>query len=115
MSDLPERPKLSGGAPITIAKRELFSLDCPKCKSPLDVTDVSFGTNIECPKCENVTWRPEYRPKWWYKLKNLIIANLISFILGIFGSLIASHIYSSTTIEKTESESVGKPVVEGEK
>lgn len=90
MSDTPQIPTITGGAPISITRREVFSLDCPKCKNALDVTDLSFGTNIECPACKNITWRPEYKPKWWFRFRNFAIATLISFILGFSSSYLAN-------------------------
>lgn len=102
MSDLPQVPKLAGGSPISISKKELFSLDCPKCRKPLDVTNLAFGTNIECPHCKNITWRPEFKPKWWFKARNMIIANIVSLFLGVISSLLASYIYEKTGSKEIE-------------
>lgn len=95
MSDVPQAPKLAGGAPISITKQEILSLDCPKCKSALNVTDLAFGTNIECPDCKNVTWRPELKLNWWFRLRNLVIANLFSFVIGFSASFAATAIYEN--------------------
>ncbi len=102
MSDVPQAPKLAGGAPISITKQEIVSLDCPKCKQSLNVTNLAFGTNIECPDCKNVTWRPEFKPKWWFRLRNLVFANFLSFVLGVAASLTATLIHgNSEVIDKT--------------
>ena len=103
MSDMPQTPNLASGAPIAITKKQIFSLDCPKCKKPLDVTNLTFGTNIECPNCSNITWRPEFKLGWVFKLKNLIISVLLSFILGVGASLIATYIYKKFSVENPPS------------
>jgi uncharacterized paraquat-inducible protein A len=107
MSDVPRLPTLSGGSPITIKERKILSLDCPKCKSPLDVTNLSFGTNIECPSCKNITWCPEFKPHWWFRLRNYLLSLLVSFVLGVAASLVAAHIYESNNMQQT-AESTGK-------
>lgn len=109
MNEVPQPPNLKGGSRIVITRRETFALDCPKCKKPLDVTDLAFGTNIECPSCQNITWRPEHTPKWWFRLRNLFLANLLSFILGIIASIVGTWIYSeyeasSPTVEPETKE-----------
>jgi hypothetical protein len=106
MSNLPKAPKLSDGPPICISKREIFSLDCPKCKSPLDVTDLNFGTNIECPSCNNVTWRPEFKPKWWFRLRYFLITTIISFILGFSTSFIANVVYDNYQEHSVKTENL---------
>ena len=101
MSDVPQLPTLSGGSPISIKERKVLSLDCPKCKTQLDVTNLSFGTNIECPSCRNVTWCPEFKAHWWFRLRNYLISLSISFVLGVGASLLASYIFESNNHQFT--------------
>jgi hypothetical protein len=57
-----------------------------------DVTDIAFGTMIQCPSCENITWRPEFKPRWYFRLRNFVFSNLVSFNLGVLASLLATCI-----------------------
>lgn len=91
----PQFAKLADGSGIVVTKRVWMALACPKCRKDIDVTDVSFGTVIQCPHCDNITWRPEFKPRWYFRVRNFIITNLLSFILGVLASLLASYIYEN--------------------
>ena len=90
MSD-PVLPRLVDGASIRVTQRVRYDLDCPKCRKSIDVTDIGFGAVIQCPGCKNLTWRPEFQPRWYFKFRNFALAALGSFILGFLASLLASY------------------------
>jgi len=93
MSDAPKFPTLADGAAISVNRRVRYDLDCPKCRKALDVTDINFGAIIKCPHCKNITWRPEFQPKWYFRARNLVLAVIGSFILGIITNLISSYLW----------------------
>jgi len=94
MTNDPITPKLSGGPKISIDEITIKTLDCPKCQKQLAVTDLIFGTNIECPDCGNKTWVPEYKPRWWFKLRNFLFTVIITFIIGVFAAIAADWFMS---------------------
>ena len=55
-------------------------------------TGLAVGTTIACVSCENVTWAPEYVPRWWYRLRNFIFSLILAFIIGVLSSLTATWI-----------------------
>ena len=85
---MPPLAKLTDGSRIIVTTRE--ALTCPKCSKKFDITDVSFGAVIECPHCNNITWRPEYKPRWYFRVRNFIFSNLASFIIVFLSSLLAT-------------------------
>lgn len=85
--------KLSDGSGIAVTRRVWMALTCPKCRKDIDVTGISFGTVIECPHCKNITWRPEFKPRWYFRVRNFVLANLVSFVVGVLASLLASYLY----------------------
>ena len=95
-NNIPDLPTLSDGSRIQFEKKTTLVITCPNpnCNNQLDITNLSFGTVIECPNCNNITWVPEQKPKWWFKLKNFILTIIISFIIGLVSSYIASYAYN---------------------
>lgn len=89
--------KIADGSGIAVSKRVWIALACPKCRKDIDVTNVTFGTVIACPHCKNITWRPEFKPMWYFRVRNFILANLFSFTLGILASLLAAYIYEHSS------------------
>jgi hypothetical protein len=57
------------------------------------VTDINEGALVECKKCGNITSRMAYSPPWWSKTSRFILSLILTFILGISASLIASWLY----------------------
>ena len=99
-------PLLTGGSGIDLKKqiKTEFILSCPKCGTKLDVTNLSFGTHIECPSCNNITFRPEYKPPWWSKTRNFILTMIGTFLLGFASSFFAAVVYESYKDQKTNTE-----------
>lgn len=93
----PHPPKLTGGPPLVVAKREIVTFDCPKCGQSLDITGVAVGASIECTGCQNVTWAPEYIPRWWYRTRNFGISVVTAFSIGVGASLAATAILAAIT------------------
>ncbi len=79
----------------------MFTVKCPKCQEALDVTNLKFGTSIECPKCANVTWCPEFKPRWWFQLRNYVLALGVSFVIGVLASLLATWLWSTYVVHGT--------------
>ena len=92
-------PNLTGGSGVEVRKKvsTVYLTECPKCKTDLDVTSVTFGTHIECPNCKNVTYRPDYTPPWWIKIIDkgwkLILTATLTFGLGLLSSYFATSYY----------------------
>jgi hypothetical protein len=93
MSDDANLPKLADGAAISVTRHIRYHLDCPKCRKPLDVTDLAFGTILKCPGCKNITWRPQFQPKWYFRARNFVLAIIGSFILGILSNFASSFLW----------------------
>lgn len=68
-------------------------VNCPGCSQALDISDVKVGASIECPKCKNITWAPEYVPRWWYRTANFIASILVAFLVGVLSSIAANYIW----------------------
>lgn len=99
MSSLSNIPNPIDNSPIEVVERFVREVPCPNpdCDHKLDITSINYGTKIKCQNCSNVTWTPLYEEKWWQKTKGFIISLLISLVVGVSGSLIASTIYDSYT------------------
>lgn len=104
MSDAPKFPTLSDGAAISVNRRVRYDLDCPKCRKTLDVTDINFGAIIKCPHCKNITWRPEFQPKWYFRLRNFVLAIIGSFILGLLTNLFSSYLWERYSQPRLDSK-----------
>lgn len=79
---------VSSGA-VSITKRISIEIKCPKngCDHVFDVSQFEWGVSIECPKCKNVIYNPEYDKERYDKKKyyiRLIIASVVSFFIGLF-------------------------------
>ena len=97
MSSLSRIPEQLGNEPPQVVERAVREVKCPNpsCTLKLDITAIDSGTTIKCQGCSNVTWAPLYENKWWQKIKGFILSLLLSFTIGICGSLAASVIYDS--------------------
>lgn len=95
---LHEIPSLTGRG-LTIERRLQTRVNCPGCETPLDITDVKAGATIKCNNCGNVTWTPEYTPRWWYKTRNFVASVTASVVIGVIASLIASYLWQNTGLE----------------
>jgi hypothetical protein len=95
MEQSPSPPKLIGTSGISISKKVLLVLECPNptCKHSMDVSHLALGTHIQCPRCNNVTWVPEFKPRWWFQGKNFITSIIVAFIIGVLSSLTATWLY----------------------
>jgi hypothetical protein len=89
----PAIPRITGGEELRVSQRRQLLVDCPKCKRNLDITDVRALAPISCPECENVTWAPEYVPKWWQRLRNFVLSNVVAFLVGVAASLVATSLW----------------------
>ena len=89
------QPLIVTGPKLQIRPVTEYDMPCPKCSKDIRVTDVQAGAVIKCPhsRCGNFTWRPEYIPPWWAKLRNFGLALIVSFASGVISSLVASKIY----------------------
>ena len=86
-------PNLSNSPQLKIDKQVYYTLPCPKCSKDLNVTGIQEGRNVECPKCKNITILPSFRPRWWHTTRNFILSVIVSLIIGMASSLVASYIY----------------------
>ena len=108
MSTISHIPTPIAGEPVRVVQKVIKEVDCPNpdCDYRLNITDINEGTKIKCANCNNITWVPSYKPKWWQRLRNFIWTLIISFVLGILASIIGSAIYenfiSKPKNEKTE-------------
>ena len=95
MEQSPSPPRLTGSSGISISRKVSLVLDCPNpnCKQPLNVSNLAVGTHIQCPHCDNVTWVPEFKPRWWFQVKNFITSIIVAFIIGVLSSLTATWLY----------------------
>ena len=89
MSGAPIVPVNVDGDPVQVAQKTIRTIDCPnsECNQTLNITELNAGAKIKCPNCNNYTWAPEYKPKWWQKTKNFLIAIAVSFVVGILSSI----------------------------
>lgn len=96
MSTISHIPKPIDNDPIRVIERLIRQVDCPNphCDQTLDITSINEGTKIQCGTCKNVTWVPAYEPRWWQKAKVVIGGLLLSFAIGVLGSMTASVIIS---------------------
>ena len=90
----PATPRLTGTQRVEVTQRLLTLVRCPKCEGELDITDLKAGAVIECAKCQNCTWVPEYVPKWWHRVRNFIWSLLIAFAIGVASSVVANLVWS---------------------
>ncbi len=88
----PAPPRLLGGDGIAVTRRIQTMLRCLKCRKSLDITDVKVGTTIGCPECGNITWAPEYVPRWWYRMRNFVLSLIIALAVGVAASLTADFL-----------------------
>ena len=108
MAKQPAVPNLTGGSGVEVKKKvtTVYLTECPKCQTDLDVTTVTFGTHIECPECENVTYKPEYTPPWWVKAVDkgwkAILSVIITFLLGFGSSYFATAYFESNKVENPD-------------
>lgn len=86
---------LTDGTTLSVTRRVTLHLNCPRCDADLDVTNIQTGLVIECPACRNRTLRPDYTPKWYHRLRNFVLANVGSFILGTLASLLATYLWET--------------------
>lgn len=103
MSSLSNIPSPIDNTPIQVIERKVREVDCPnpKCDHKLDITSINYGTKIECQGCSNVTWTPLYEQRWWQKTKGFILSVMLSLVLGVSGSLIASSILENYNQDET--------------
>lgn len=82
--------------PIDVQERVIRQFNCPntECDESLDITDINVGTKIKCKSCDNVTWLPEYGKKWWQRPISIISGLILSFVIGVLGSLAANWLDS---------------------
>jgi len=90
---VPTIPSIFNGPKLVVKKAVEYDMPCPKCSKEMRVTDISEGTPIECPSCNNVTWRMAYYPPWWSKTSRFVYSLICTFILGVIASLVAAAIY----------------------
>ncbi|WP_353632188.1 hypothetical protein ABVN18_05765 [Pseudomonas canadensis] len=91
MSGAPIVPDNVEGNRVSVSQQVIRTIDCPNsdCNQTLNITELSAGAKIKCPSCKNYTWAPEYKSRWWQKLRNFSVAIVVSFVVGILSSLAA--------------------------
>jgi hypothetical protein len=89
------------GRSVDIQRRVLTTVDCPnpKCDQILDITNINAGTMVSCASCNNVTWVPAFKEKWWQRLPVAVGGAIVSIFVGAAGSLLASGIWSLQEID----------------
>ncbi len=99
MSEPPAKAVAIAGQTVRITKTKITMdwMPCPnpKCKSQLEVTNLTPLNAIRCSKCENVTWLPAYVPKWWQKGwavlsilgTGVVVGLIVDWLVGWMGSL----------------------------
>lgn len=94
-----EPPSIVDGPKLEVRRAIEYDMPCPKCRKDIRVTQIEAGAVIKCPhpKCNNVTWRPEYVPPWWAKTSKFVLSLIGSFVLGVSTSLVASILYEKYT------------------
>ena len=104
-----EPPSIIDGPKLEVKRVTEFHMPCPKCSKDIRVTEIEAGSVIKCPhpKCNNVTWRPEYVLPWWAKTWKFVGSVIASFSLGFLSSLAATayaerHSKGSNPIPKTD-------------
>ena len=108
MAKQPAVPSLTGDSGVEVRKQvnTVYLTECPKCKTDLDVTNVTFGTHIQCPNCQNITYRLDYTPPWWVKAIDkgwkAILAIIFTFGLGFLSSYFATSVYEDRNNDKIE-------------
>ncbi|EHZ7431664.1 hypothetical protein ACPFT9_003346 [Vibrio cholerae] len=106
MSGLTNIPNPIDNTPINVVERKVREVDCPnpKCDHKLDITSINYGTKIQCNGCSNVTWTPAYHPKWWQKTKGFALSIIVSLVVGVMGSLIATSIWEHYNNPQSDTE-----------
>ena len=94
---IPTVPNQIDTDPIAVQERVIKQFDCPNpdCDESIDITNVNVGTKIQCNKCKNVTWLPDYGNKWWQKPISIIGGLILSFAIGVGASLTANWLSSN--------------------
>lgn len=94
---IPTVPNQIDTDPIAVQERVIKQFDCPNpdCDESIDITNVNVGTKIQCNKCKNVTWLPDYGNKWWQKPISIIGGLILSFAIGVGASLTANWLSAS--------------------
>jgi len=91
MSNDLSAPKLLVGRELRVTRKVTLIFGCPKCTNDLDVTSITGKATIECLKCNNVTWLPDYQPPWWSKLKTFVLSLVVSFLVGVISSIAGTY------------------------
>lgn len=97
MSTVSQIPTPLDGEPVKVVEKTIKEVECPNpdCDYKLNITNINEGTKIKCGNCGNVTWVPSYKPKWWQRTKGFIGTIIVSFIIGLLTSLLASWIFAN--------------------
>ena len=77
------------GEPVT--RQTISMYPCPKCNQKIDVSNVTARSVVTCPKCENQTAIPMYDLRWWQKLPSIILAVIVSLMIGFAASVAAQY------------------------
>jgi hypothetical protein len=93
MTGIPAPPRLTGGQ-VTVTRREQLIVSCPKCSRSIDITGLAVGTTIECSSCSNVTWSPEYVPRWWHRTRMFVFSLIVAYLVGVGSSMTASYLFN---------------------
>ena len=76
-----------------IAERVVTELRCPGCNKKIDVTEDGPGMPVECPHCQNMTWRLRYpQVRWWNRTRNFLFSLTVSFFVGVLASVVGNMI-----------------------
>jgi len=109
---VPTIPNQIDTDPIAVQERVIRQFDCPNpsCDESIDITNVNVGTKIQCSKCNNVTWLPDYGNKWWQKPISIIGGLIFSFAIGVAASLTANWLSAEEVRPAIESSSSNKQI-----
>lgn len=104
----PILPNQVDNDPISVQEKTIRQFDCPNpdCHDSIDITNSNVGTKLQCVKCKNVTWLPDYGNKWWQKPLSILGGLLLSFVIGIGSSMTATHLMKEPVVDEKPAKEI---------